>query len=206
MRCTNRRLSVGRIRRRVSVCFHECLANSLRFADIHFSIASCASFMRLYGAVDFSRGVWDGAYQYAAGFPSRRICRMMKVIGETPVRWIVPLILLAVPCFWAKTGRVPCNVHNRGRLWPEKANTDAAVAGQAGRCGQLLMCSLVGFKYDWQPLTVHVSQFGKVRTLSISGCGQNAVRAGHSRDSGGAISALEPAASHATTEESARRP
>src|SRR6516162_984487 len=28
---------------------HECPADSLRFASIHFPIASCASFMRLYG-------------------------------------------------------------------------------------------------------------------------------------------------------------
>src|SRR2546425_3283235 len=28
---------------------HECPADSLRFAAIHFLIASCASFMRLYG-------------------------------------------------------------------------------------------------------------------------------------------------------------
>src|SRR5947207_7043576 len=28
---------------------HECPADSLRFATIHFLIASCASFMRLYG-------------------------------------------------------------------------------------------------------------------------------------------------------------
>ena len=28
---------------------HECPADSLRFAAIHFRIASCASFMRLYG-------------------------------------------------------------------------------------------------------------------------------------------------------------
>src|SRR6266516_3160104 len=29
---------------------HECPADSLRFAAIHFLIASCASFMRLYGS------------------------------------------------------------------------------------------------------------------------------------------------------------
>src|SRR5271163_2749459 len=28
---------------------HDCPADSLRFAAIHFLIASCASFMRLYG-------------------------------------------------------------------------------------------------------------------------------------------------------------
>ena len=31
---------------------HDCPADSLRFAAIHFPIASCASFMRLYGPRD----------------------------------------------------------------------------------------------------------------------------------------------------------
>jgi len=44
---------------------HECPADSLRFAAIHFPIASCASFMRLYGPR------WTGDGSLALAFRSR---------------------------------------------------------------------------------------------------------------------------------------
>ena len=64
----------------------------------------------------------------------------------------------------------PCNAPNRGRLFPEQANTDAAFARQAGRCGELQMCSLGVWKYAWVPLTVHITQLGKARNHEASGC------------------------------------
>lgn len=93
------------------------------------------------------------------------------------MRWIAPLVLLVIPCFAEDTARPSCNAQNRGRLWPEQANTDPAFARQAGRCGELRMCSLGVWKYDWAPLTVHITQLGKARNREILGCGQQAGKA-----------------------------
>ena len=136
-------------------------------------------------------------YRYSACFPLRKFRRIIA-----GMKWIVPLVLFSMPCFSEKNGRAPCNVHNRGRLWPDQANTDPVVASKAGRCGQLLMCSLVGFKYDWQPLTVHVSQLGKAHGDAIPGCAQNAGKGNAPRDSEGA-SGQSPSGSGA--DEPARR-
>ena len=82
------------------------------------------------------------------------------------MRWFVALVLLAIPCCAGEAGKPPCNKQNRGRLWPDQANTDPAALKQAGQRGELQMCTLGAFRYRWQPLTVHVSQLGKGRQVT----------------------------------------
>ena len=97
------------------------------------------------------------------------------------MRWIVALLLFAIPCFPEEKERSPCNAQNRGRLWPEQANTDPALARQALHCGELQMCSLGTWKYGWQPLTVHISQLGIAPNRKIPGCYQGAEKAARQR-------------------------
>jgi hypothetical protein len=83
---------------------------------------------------------------------------------------IVLLVLLITPCFPEVTGKTACNAHNRGRFWPEQANTDSAFASKAARCGELEICSRGNWKYGWQLLTVHVDKLGKSPKASLPGC------------------------------------
>lgn len=84
---------------------------------------------------------------------------------------MVALLLLVIPCFSGEPGKPHCGAKNRGRFWPEQANTDHAFAKLAGHCGELRMCSRGILKYGWQPLTVHISQLGKARKKrEIPGC------------------------------------
>ncbi|MGE5644609.1 MAG: hypothetical protein ACM336_02335 [Acidobacteriota bacterium] len=62
-------------------------------------------------------------------------------------------------------------------MWPEQANSDAAFARRAARCGELRMCSLGTWKYGWQPLTVHIGRLGKSPARSIPGCPATAASA-----------------------------
>jgi len=77
---------------------------------------------------------------------------------------------LSVPCHSEVIDRPACNARTRGRLWPELANSDPAVARQAARCGELRICALGKWKYTWQPLTVHIKQLGKQGANQASGC------------------------------------
>ena len=88
------------------------------------------------------------------------------------MRWIVVLVAFGTVCFAEEARRPPCNARNHGRLWPEQANSDRDFAQRAGRCGELLMCTVGVWKYRWQPLTVHVSQLGKGFKRGIPGCGE----------------------------------
>ena len=93
------------------------------------------------------------------------------------MRWSVLLVLLAFPCFPQDARKPSCNARNRGRLWPEQANTDRDFARRAARCGELEMCTRGVWRYGWQPLTVHVSQLGRGRKAEIVGCASEVLSA-----------------------------
>ena len=92
------------------------------------------------------------------------------------MRWIVPFVLLATPCFCEQAAKPPCNAQNRGRFWPEQANTDSATARAASRSGDLQICTLGTWKYQWASLSVHVGQLGKGKG-KVSGPGSKHVKA-----------------------------
>jgi len=92
------------------------------------------------------------------------------------------LLVAGLPCFSEDARRPACEKQNRGRLWPEQANNDHALARLAGQCGELQMCSRGTWKYGWQPLTVHISQLGKAQKQEIPGCAALSVK----------VSALHP--------------
>jgi len=97
---------------------------------------------------------------------------------------ILLFVLLITPCFPDVTlEKTACNAQNRGRFWPEEANTDSAFARQAARCGELEICSRGNWKYSWQLLTVHISKLGKSRMpTGAPGCSL--------RESSGSVSHL----------------
>lgn len=82
------------------------------------------------------------------------------------------LVLCGTVCFGEDAWRPPCNARNRGRLWPEQANSDPNAARRAGRCGELLICTPSVWKYHWRPLTVHINKLGKGPKREIPGCGE----------------------------------
>lgn len=68
------------------------------------------------------------------------------------MKWILPVFLLAIPCFSQEPQMPACNAQNKGQLWPEHA-----------RSGNVRICSAGLLKYSWKPLTVHVSELRKER-------------------------------------------
>jgi hypothetical protein len=80
------------------------------------------------------------------------------------------LALFGTVCLAGEAERPPCNAKQRGRLWPEEANTSREASRRAERCGNLQMCAVGVWRYRWQPLTVHVSQLGKGPKREIPGC------------------------------------
>ena len=93
------------------------------------------------------------------------------------MRWIILLLLAFIPCFPEETGKPPCNAQNRGRIWPEGAALDRALARSAESCGQPEICTAGLWRYRWQPLTVHISQLGP-KAKREAPCGEAAADAG----------------------------
>ena len=56
----------------------------------------------------------------------------------------------------AEEQKPACTAANHGRFWPEEANTSAEAAHQLSHRGELEMCSVVVWKYQWRKLTVNV--------------------------------------------------
>ena len=66
------------------------------------------------------------------------------------------LALFGTMCFAADARKPPCRAANQGQFWPAEANLDHAVARNLFQRGELEMCSLVVWKYRWEPMSVHV--------------------------------------------------
>jgi hypothetical protein len=77
------------------------------------------------------------------------------------VKWLALLLLATAACYAEEPKKPRCNGKSEGLFWPEEANTDRIAAGRLSRCGALEVCVLRGWRYKWQPLSVHVSQLGK---------------------------------------------
>ena len=106
---------------------------------------------------------------------------MLRLYDLTEVRTAVKVftvLLFGLACLAEETNMPPCNEPNRGKLWPQRASSDAAAVRRAERCGQLFVCSSTGWKYRWTPLTVHISQLGKGPKRDIPGCAKSDEPAG----------------------------
>lgn len=95
---------------------------------------------------------------------------MAMRISNVPVKTIVFVVLATAACLAAEPAKPPCNAHNRGQFWPVAANSDPGMAKRAARCGELQMCTEGSWRFEWQPLTVHISQLGPVSGREIPGC------------------------------------
>jgi hypothetical protein len=88
------------------------------------------------------------------------------------LKWMLLLFIWGTACLAEDAGRPPCKAQNRGRFWPEQANSDREFARKAERCGELQMCVQGVWRHRWEPLTVHVGQLGKGPKQAIPGCGK----------------------------------
>jgi hypothetical protein len=99
--------------------------------------------------------------------PQRYLSYAPGEVSETPVKWMALPVLCGTACVADEARRPPCNAPNRGRLWPEQANSDREFARRAERCGELLMCTPGVWKSRWEQLTVHVSRLGNAPKRDI---------------------------------------
>jgi hypothetical protein len=73
--------------------------------------------------------------------------------------------------------RPTCNAKLRSSFWPLEANTDPAVGRKMAREGRLEICTVVGLRYKWSPLTLNVKReamrkAGKSRGSDASSSGK----------------------------------
>ena len=71
------------------------------------------------------------------------------------------VVLMSATCFAGEAGKPACNRSNRGRFWPESANSDPQSLRKFAREGKLEVCSQAIWKYRWESLTVTVQQLSK---------------------------------------------
>ncbi len=74
------------------------------------------------------------------------------------LRTLLALILISQVPILAQDARVRprCTAKLRASFWPPEANTDAQLGHRLAREGTLEMCTLVGWRYKWSPLTINV--------------------------------------------------
>ena len=72
-----------------------------------------------------------------------------------PMRYAAAVFLLSAIAV-AEEQKPACTAANHGRFWPEEANNSAQAAHQLSHSGELEMCSVVVWKYQWRKLTVNV--------------------------------------------------
>ena len=58
------------------------------------------------------------------------------------------------------SARPHCNVENVGQMWPETANHDSGLLLRLAREGNLRICAVGLWKYQWQSPTVSLRQMG----------------------------------------------
>ncbi len=93
-------------------------------------------------------------YHYKANCGISFSCDMIKMenILVRPRLLLIPL-LMQVSGWARQPEKPPCNEHNRGAVWPARANRDA--------CHAVEMCTLNVWKYRWEPVTVPISRLAK---------------------------------------------
>ena len=79
------------------------------------------------------------------------------------VRLAVASILLAGASVGQDPAKPRCSARLQGQFWPEQANQDAKLARALSRTGELELCTLWGWRYRWQSVSVHISQLPKKR-------------------------------------------
>jgi hypothetical protein len=77
------------------------------------------------------------------------------------MRILAAIALWGVLCFGDAPQPPECTKEIQGKLWPEEANTDRALAHRLFQSGELQMCSLVQgkytiyWKYRWQYVSLN---------------------------------------------------
>jgi len=123
---------------------HECPADSLRFAAIHFPIASCASFMVVRAAVDGDGNLAPlrfGRVHLARSFKCARDLDT-EVAPYRPARLcgvVVEKDVVAIgPQAWLATNELPGLIQGRPPRRPNRARRDLAPhRGQLARVNRL---------------------------------------------------------------------
>jgi hypothetical protein len=83
--------------------------------------------------------------------------------GDDGVMLRVLLVLLIVPGATMAfadglSARPPCNSKLRWSFWPPEANADPALGRKMARDGKLEICTVVGLRYQWTPLTLNAKR------------------------------------------------
>ena len=83
-------------------------------------------------------------------------------IGDNAVmKYVVLSVVLVACCLAEQPAKPACKARNRGEFWPAAANTSPDAARRLANSGDLEICSLAGWKYKWEHLTVNVRNLGK---------------------------------------------
>ena len=67
---------------------------------------------------------------------------------------LLSVLLISSPLFGAGPTKPACTSENRGRFWPEKANSDHAALSAFTRSGELEMCVGGFFHGHWERLAI----------------------------------------------------
>ena len=82
------------------------------------------------------------------------------------MRYAAAIFLLSAISTLAQEQKPACTASNHGRFWPEEANAGAGAARQFSQRGELEMCALVMWKYQWRKLTVNVRNLPRKKSAS----------------------------------------
>ena len=68
------------------------------------------------------------------------------------------MLTLGTLALLAVSARPHCGVENAGQIWPDAANRDSGLLLKLAREGNLRVCSMGLWKYQWQSPTVSLRQ------------------------------------------------
>src|SRR5947208_14909914 len=80
------------------------------------------------------------------------------------MRYAAAIFLISAFSAMAEDQKPACNAANHGRFWPEAANASKEAAHQLSHNGELEMCSVVVWKYQWRKLTVNVKDLPRKKS------------------------------------------
>jgi hypothetical protein len=69
----------------------------------------------------------------------------------------------------AQPPRSACSKQTHGRLWPEEANANRALALELMRSGQVYLCSYGRLHYRWEPLSTTLKSLEEDRARKKAG-------------------------------------
>lgn len=82
---------------------------------------------------------------------------------NTVMKYVALVALFGAICFAGQARKPVCNARNQGQFWPVEANFSQDAARQLCQRGELEMCALVVWKYEWQRISVNVRDMAKGR-------------------------------------------